>query len=507
MHPAALFILLQLTTKSTQGNLLQAIVSFHKLDDCTLLEDQQQVNLQLAPNEITEELQSTKNWIEKYYMKVKTDSRGNKLDSTTAAVFTPLLYKINQLLETQEALTNSFQQMSTNNRQKRAIKNILISLLSKSIVKAVKTSAISSLQTILTDQFTSRTDEVPQQYKQVALYKSITKELKNKLQRGENGQHMLNKISANTLKFLKALQKQEAEVKLTIAKAEDAQQHHLKLLHSLIKKTLDINIATRLQIPQTIEDIQVSNLNNSFNIKFTYFNTSRKIIRVAIDTGSFNINNSPYTIALPDEIALISNTTYIKNPSLQCYTPQQSNCACTELNKIEAIPPCIQQVIKAKKHLTHNPTLCAPHLKPSDSRFNVMRVKNNIFSIFSSHPRNYTINCNNKPTNGIITSGLNILSIPYECTLDTDDIKLKNQMALPHQVGPSHTQIDKDVNKIKQALENTQYSPKKEISVTDITLAIVQLLIGLILCVIIIKLKQSSTVPSRLITPIPDIQQ
>ena len=507
MHLVLTLTLLHLATTPTRGNLLQAIVAFNKLDECTLLKDQQQVNLQFSPNVITDELQYTKEWIEKLYVKHNTEDNNNKLDSTTTAVFTPLLYKIDQLLETQKAVALSFQQLATSNRNKRAIKSVLLSLLSKSIVKAVKTTAISGLQAVLAEQFNNQADDEPQKHTQVSLYKSITKQLRHQLQQGEDGQHMLNKISSNTIRFIKALQTQPSQVKHTIMKAEYAQQHHLQLLHSIIKKTLDIDLATKLNIPQTIEDIQVNNINNSFHIKFTYFNTSTKITRVALDTASFNIDNTPHTIALPESIALISNTTYIKNPNLQCYTPQQTICTCTELNKLETIPPCLQQVIRAKKHLTHDPTLCAPHLIKTDTKLNVMRVKNNIFSLYSNLPRNYTIKCNDKPTSGTLTNGLNILSIPYECTLDTKDIKISNQVALPHQVGPSYSQINKDIDRVKNVLKHTNYSPKTEISVTDIILALVQLTTGLIIYIVLRRISLKSNEPSRLITPLPDFQQ
>ena len=506
MYPAVFTILLYPITP-IHGNLLQAVVAFNKLDDCTLLENQQQVDLQFSPHVITDELQETKTWINNFYRKTNTqDNDRSRLDSTTTAVFTPLLHRIDQLIQTQDTLTKSFQKLSTN-RERRAIKNVLLSLLSKSIIKAVKSTAISSLQTVLTKQFSTQIEDEPQQYKQVALYKAITKELRNKLSRGDNGQHMLNKISASSISFLKALQSTESQIKHAITIAEDAQQHQLRLLRSIITKTVDIDIAAKLQIPRTIEDIQVSNTNNTFDIKFTYYNTSKKIVRAAVDTATFNIDNTPYTLALPDSIALITNTTYIKNPHLQCYKPQQNNCACTELNKIEVIPPCLQQVIKAKKHLTHDPTLCASHLIQTDTEFNLMRIKNNIFSIFATAPENYTIKCNNKPTRGNLANGLNILSIPYDCTLNTQEIKLTNKVALPHQVGPSYTQIKKDVDKIRETLKNTSYSPKTEVSITDIALAACQVLISLILLILLKKINTNSGNNSRLITPLPDIQE
>ena len=121
------------------------------------------------------------------------------------------------------------------------------------------------------------------------------------------------------------------------------------------------------------------------------------------------------------------------------------------LTKLVVSPPFISK-------LGHNPNKLSvfhPIKEARNSNLNLMRVKNNIFCVFSKLPKYYTIECNNKPTSGRLASSLNILSIPYECTLKTRDIKITNHIALPHQ-------IKEDVDKIGTKLKKPNYSPKTE---------------------------------------------
>ena len=482
------------------ANLLESVVSFNKLEyGCELLSQRGEVNINYNPYILLSNIKEIKDSISSYSKPLTV----NKIEKTVKATFHPIGIKLNELSETQHYIIDSFDKLSSVTKQKRAIaKAAIFGLISKTLVQATKKTLMSTVQHALTENLMDNIQSPQMKVNGVNLHKAIIHTLQKQISMGRHEEENKKKLIRNTLSFVKELLQSKGNIQTKVLEAIEAQNEQLSFLNSLKKGQLSQRLALKLNIPRHIEDVKIEKENNTYAVRFKHYKKSTFVDTYEISTSIFDLKGQIVELDLPNSIAIIDNNSYIKNP-----LKYKKRCGHITDATVFTLNGCLQQIILAKQGLKYNITECAQNIKKSNNDYSIINYKNNLFTIFSKIRQKFTAKCANVPAHGEIKIGLNILSIPFNCSISAEQFKITNSKFSVALATPSFTQVEKD---LKQ-LELTQGDKSNDyifMHWNEAILASTQALLWIIMMIIVSfitrKLKQRGN-NDRVLTPLPEL--
>ena len=250
---------------------------------------------------------------------------------------------------------------------------------------------------------------------------------------------------------------------------KDIQNLQFEYAQSVFYKKLPLDLVESLQgtpIPDC--KISVTLKKETFTIRYEYHKDITQIATFKINTAPFMIKDTPFTIKLPKEIAILEDGKYtIVNPRIAC----GPKCLCTENTIKQKIDTCLEQILTDKYTTTATFDIekCSNYITPTTNRQKAIRYKQDYFSVFTPTKTQAEITCGRNKDHMSLNKGLNRVEVPYGCKLQTNAIQLTNKH-IPTEIRPTIHDINLDEEKSKishksltKALSQFNYTTNNEI--------------------------------------------
>ena len=483
-----------------KANLLESSTSFKKFSKgCGLLGDKGTVVINYDPTLLLLEMTRLKDDISPYIGKKST----GKVDNAIAATFEPVNFKLDELIEKQHFLINSFDKLSTDNIQKRAIsKAAIFGLISKTLIRATKKTLVSTVQQTLADTLGDGIQSPQIEFDGIKSTKSIVNLLKNQISMGRHREDNGKKLVKTTLDFFKELTKWQGGAQTKMLQAIQAQNEQLSFLNHLKEQELPKHLAWKLNIPSKIENIKIQKNNNTYAVTFDHYKRDTILDTYKIESSPFLLDTETMEFNLPESIAIIDNETYINDPFTSC----GKECKCTPETVVLKIDGCLKQIISAKQGLEYDVKQCAQHVVPSKKTLSIINYKNNLFTIFSKMAQNITIRCANVPVKGRINVGINVVSIPNNCSLEAEKFRVTNAKYSMTLATPDFADVKRDLRMLEQ--KRGEQTFKYDVEIHDMILSVTQAILWVTLLFIVAYIKHKNNIAgnsSRVLTPLPEL--
>ena len=298
-----------------------------------------------------------------------------------------------------------------NERKKRAFAPVLAKLILNLLAKNAKPIAKQIARKALKIQHIPTLADVAT--KAIDLFSPIhSLEALEDRYASQNKQYIRNKIDQTESLQLRTVIANIFAHKNKIGKIRQAQRIQADVVSAIINKKIPGHLFSQLNTPPQSFKSEIAFLGNKYEIKYNYYQYSKKLKTVDIKSIPFLQNNLYWQYILPKAVA-IYNDFFIQNPTEQC----GQNCACDRQNIFSQNHPCLMEIANFKKQQHYNETACRNYRKQiTKPHQRAIKLNDHTISVFTAKNDTIKIKCENfrTITNKIIR-GLNKISLPPNC--------------------------------------------------------------------------------------------